>query len=360
VKSFLGLCSFFRRTIPNFSLIALPLTKLTRQDSNWKSGALPSDALKSFHILKQKLCERPCLAPVDFDREFIITVDASSKALGCILSQVGADGIERPNAFASRSLNATEVKYAPTHLESLAILWACRHFKPYLVGKHFTIRTDHKPLMALNKANGYALDRINAELQEYLPYTIKYLKGSEMPADGLSRLPSINLIDKKQLPWIMDLSMEQLLKLQQDDKWIKALVCYKRFNLRPNNPSLWNYVQGLKEAVEFEKGVAGIRKNGLFLALAPYHLRASLLNLAHDDKLSGHLGWEKTYGRLQLAWYWPNMRQDIIDYCRSCHICQSVNNPHSKRPVAMRGLPPVTRFNERVCATEYHAGVKFI
>ena len=98
IRRFLGTCSFFRRTIPHFASIASPLTRLTRQDSGYLSGELPPDAQESFRVLKQKLCERPCLAPVDFNREFIVTTDASGVGLGCILSQVGEDGLEHPCA----------------------------------------------------------------------------------------------------------------------------------------------------------------------------------------------------------------------------------------------------------------------
>ena len=68
------------------------------------------------------------------------------------------------------------------------MLWGCRHFKAYLLGQHFTLRTDHKPLTALNKTQGATLERLLAELEEFLPFTVEYLNGDQMPADGLSRL----------------------------------------------------------------------------------------------------------------------------------------------------------------------------
>ena len=127
---------------------------------------------------------------MNFKKEFILTIDASCEGLGAILSQVGDDGIERPNAFASRALRDNEKKYAPFYLENMAVLFGCRYFKPYLVGsKHFTIRTDHQPICsALGKTQNNALARMQAELQEYLPFRIQYLHGSIMPSDALSRL----------------------------------------------------------------------------------------------------------------------------------------------------------------------------
>jgi hypothetical protein len=70
IRQFLGLCSFFRRTIESFDQTAGPLTKLTRKDSAWKGGPLPEDAQKAFEKLQSKLSSRPCLTPVDFDRVY--------------------------------------------------------------------------------------------------------------------------------------------------------------------------------------------------------------------------------------------------------------------------------------------------
>jgi hypothetical protein len=120
-------------------------------------------------------------------------VDSSKMGVGGILSQ-RHNGIEHPCAYASRTLSETEKKYSASHLEAFGILWCCRHFKPYLVAKEFTIRTDHKPLLCLN-TNKNALNQIQAQLDEFLPYKLEYLQGDKMPADGLSRMNRIcNLI----------------------------------------------------------------------------------------------------------------------------------------------------------------------
>ena len=61
IKQFIGLCSFFRRVIPNFSEVAAPFNKLVRKDSGYSKGALPAEALKSFQDLKKLLSSRPCV-----------------------------------------------------------------------------------------------------------------------------------------------------------------------------------------------------------------------------------------------------------------------------------------------------------
>jgi hypothetical protein len=156
----------------SFAQTAGPLTKLTRKDSAWKGGPLPEDAQKAFEQLQSKLSSRPCLTPVNFDREFILTVDSSSIGVGTILSQFNNKGIEHPCAYASRVLTQAETSYSPCHLEASGLQWSTWHFRPYLIGRHFTIRTDHKPLVSMNKTHSLALDRIYAELIDTLPFTI--------------------------------------------------------------------------------------------------------------------------------------------------------------------------------------------
>ena len=93
IRAFIGLTSFFRRTIPNYSSLSSSLNKLVRKDSKFKAGPLPIEAKKSFEALKIALTSRPCLAPVNFNKEFIVTTDASESHYGSCLSQIGSDGL---------------------------------------------------------------------------------------------------------------------------------------------------------------------------------------------------------------------------------------------------------------------------
>ena len=189
LRGFLGLGSFFRRSIRSFALIASPLTRLTRKDSGWTGGPMPRDAVLAFHALKDALCSRPCLAPVDWDRQFIVTVDtASERGIGAILSQIGADGVERPCAYASRALTPKERGGSAFSSELGGLVWAARYYRPYITGTPWLARTDHKSLLALNNARSPVLTRLQAEMESFLPYTLQYLRGADMPSDGLSRM----------------------------------------------------------------------------------------------------------------------------------------------------------------------------
>lgn len=68
----------------------------------------------------------------------------------------------------------------------------------------------------------------------------------------------------------------------------------------------------------------------VFQYLAPSHKREELLQLAHDQPCSGHLGRNKTMERVQERFYWPGWVQDVEHYVTTCTICQEIKaKPHS-------------------------------
>ncbi|XP_037870373.1 uncharacterized protein LOC119629252 [Bombyx mori] len=187
IKSFLGLVSYYRRFIPDFSKIAKPLTSLLKKETpfNWEN-----QQQISFDLLKQKLTTAPVLAYPDFSQPFLLTCDASNHAVGSVLSQ-GPVGKDRPIAFASRTLNRSEVHYSTTEKELLAILFGCKTFRPYLYGRKFQIITDHRPLKWLfnHKDPSSKMQRWRLKLEEF-DYEIIYRKGKlNSAADALSRYP---------------------------------------------------------------------------------------------------------------------------------------------------------------------------
>ena len=187
IRGFFGLCSFFRRAIKDFSILSSDLNKLVRKNSGYTKGPLPEQAKQSFLRLQKALISKPCLAAVNFNKEFILTCDASATHYGACLSQKGADNIERPCAYASKLLSEKEAKQAPGFRERASLAFALRHFNPYLVGKEFLIRTDHKPNLSIVKGKTKVYDTLTDEILSYLPFRMEYLNGSKMFADVLSR-----------------------------------------------------------------------------------------------------------------------------------------------------------------------------
>ena len=130
LQSFLGLASYYRRFVPNFSKIAEPSYCLTKKGVVFSFDEMPQKALKS---LKEHLMSAPVLAYPKFSEPFIITTDASKSGIGAVLSQI-LDKEEKPINFASRSLNAAEKNYSTIERECLAIVLALHYFRPYIYG----------------------------------------------------------------------------------------------------------------------------------------------------------------------------------------------------------------------------------
>ena len=187
VRSFLGLANFYRRFVPNFTDIAAPLSDLTgtKVQFSWNSTHQ-----QTFEKLKLMLTSPPVMSyPTKHDK-FILTTDASDTGLGAVLSTECGTVIE----FASRSLSSPEKNYATIEKECLAIVWAVRKFKHYLIGAHFIIQTDHKPLEWLessksSKAHSQRLERWSLELRGF-DFTLVHRPGSlNDNADALSQRP---------------------------------------------------------------------------------------------------------------------------------------------------------------------------
>ncbi|KAL6421457.1 hypothetical protein ACFW04_012928 [Cataglyphis niger] len=142
VRQFLGMASWYRRFIANFSTIAAPLTNLTKKNAKWKWGVEETTA---FRELKKTLVSAPVLACPDFARRFVLQTDATASGLGAVLTQNFEEG-ERVIAYASRTRNSAEKNYSATELECLAVVWGIRRMKGYLEGYPFTVITDHQAL----------------------------------------------------------------------------------------------------------------------------------------------------------------------------------------------------------------------
>ena len=117
-------------------------------------------------------------------RETRLKCDASKSGLGACLEQKLDDGRWVPISFASRQLNAAEVKYSTSELELLAVVWSTHHFRYYLLGNRFELITDHKALLSAlrnNRANKTYQSRLVRWVDKLLPFDFKvtHLAGSE-------------------------------------------------------------------------------------------------------------------------------------------------------------------------------------
>ncbi len=234
IRSFVGLCNFFRTHIKDFTLIAAPLFKLTRNDSGYKSGPLPEKALKDFYILQKQLTSEPVMAFPKSDRQYALITDAATGTadtpggLGAILTQVDNEGNFYAISFVSR------MNYSPFLLEAAAAVWGMDFFNEYLKGKRFILYTDHKPLEKLGHLLSKTLNRLQTALLEH-DFVIQYKKRSNMPADYLSRLPGA----KETIASIsaFDSFQADLYELQMQDEILQGIQTFRNTNQWPKTGS---------------------------------------------------------------------------------------------------------------------------
>jgi hypothetical protein len=190
LRSVLGLMSYYRRFIPNFSAVAEPLNSLLQKNVPFQWGPEQQTALDT---LKRMLTtEGLALKRVDPTKPLLLFTDWSKKGIGAVLAQVDADGNEHICACISRSLNKHERNYCSFKGELLAVVWACQTFRQYLHGVHVTVITDHEPLKWLISKKDLTgqYGRWAMILSDYDMTVVHRAGQAHANADALSRMPS--------------------------------------------------------------------------------------------------------------------------------------------------------------------------
>ena len=188
LRSFLGLASYYRKFVPCFAEIAVPLTNLTKKG---KPNTLEwgEDEERAFRCLKAKISNAPILHLPDVERPFVLRTDASETGIGAVLLQE-FDEEKFPVAFASRKLLDRERRYSTIERECLAVVWAVQKFEAFLYGREFVLEVDHEPLRAVRRGkltNGRVL-RWALTLQPFR-YRVQAIKGKDnVGADYMSRI----------------------------------------------------------------------------------------------------------------------------------------------------------------------------
>jgi len=145
VRQILGMGSYYRRFIKDFSLMVKPLTELTKKANAFIWSKYCQEA---FENLKQAFISPEIMGYPTDQGDFILDTDACDSAIGAVLSQI-QDGRPRVIAYGSRTLNKAERNYCTTDKELLAVRYFIEYYRQYLLGRPFTVRTDHQALIWL-------------------------------------------------------------------------------------------------------------------------------------------------------------------------------------------------------------------
>ncbi|XP_072178114.1 uncharacterized protein [Diadema setosum] len=149
LQRFLGMCGFYRRFVPNFSHLVVPLTDLLKKGTTFLWSASCQDA---FQKLKAVLMNDPVLIAPNFERSFQLATDASDRGVGAVLLQDDDNGHSKPVCFFSKKLNRHQQKYSTVEKECLSVVLAVQHFEAYLDGgRDIVVYTDHNPLTFLER-----------------------------------------------------------------------------------------------------------------------------------------------------------------------------------------------------------------
>lgn len=247
VKRFVAFANYYRKFIPHFAEITIPLNKLCRKGIiyDWSN-----ECDESFKKLKQSLIRPPILQYPDFskDNEFILRTDASGMAIGSMLCNKN----DLPIAYASRSLNKAEINYPTIEKELLAIVWSVKYFRPYLFGKKFTIMTDHKPLVYLFGMNNPSsrLLKFRLIMEEY-DYNIEYVKGvNNVAADALSRIVITSEDLKDMNSKMVNVITRSMSRKEKEAKDNNSLVDNIATDTRTDHPKIVEILKKPKNCVE--------------------------------------------------------------------------------------------------------------
>lgn len=188
LRIFLGTLGYYRKFIRDYARITKPLTVQLKKEN--EKVVHTREFVEAFEKCRTILTSSDVLGFPDFDKQFIVTTDASQFAVGAVLSQK-QNGKDKPLAFASRTLTKTETNYSTIEKELLAIIFAVKYFRPYIYGRKFLLVTDHKPLTYI-----FSMSHENARLIRWrlilseFDFDIQHEKGkNNVVADGLSRIP---------------------------------------------------------------------------------------------------------------------------------------------------------------------------
>ena len=353
VQAFLGLTGYYRRFIQNYAKIAEPLLKQIRNIKNERNTnhhvVWDNECAMAFETLKDKLTSSPIMNTPNFQYPFTLELDACAYGIGAVLAQE-YDGKKFVVSYASRTLSSAERNYGATEREALAIVWATKHFRPYIEGMEVSIRTDCQALQWMKEAKDVTgrLARWAMHLTAFQIKEINYRPGKiNTNADSLSRYPppdstSSNGEELSEIQTVINLwqstnILDGIKTEQQKDKKLKPIIDELVASPTPtfsSNRSAYVLINNLLYKIRKSNKNQDHRViSNKHLLVIPSSMQNDLITWAHDHPMAGHAGRTKTMYRLSSRVFWAAMRRDVYKYVQTCTLCQQYK--YNNQPLAM-------------------------
>ncbi|GBG59535.1 hypothetical protein CBR_g49795 [Chara braunii] len=325
VRSFLGLASYYRKFVRNFSAVVAPLTNLTKKDTPFLWSL---HCQMAFARLKQALTRAPVLKLPDPTLPFVLTTYASQYGIGAVLQQHDGNGL-RPVEFMSKKIKTQKLQDSTYEKELYALVSALKHWKHFLLGRHFKIFSDHSTLQWL-KSQGELNDKLARYIQfiDLFDFELKHKKGSyNKVADALSRRPdSFALISSTHS--FGEEVRQTIARLLAQDPTYGPIVR----NLRTDPNSEPGYARSSDLLYTYSRGEERL------CIPEDQQLRTLLMSECHDAR--GHFGFLKSYAALSQHFFWKEMRSDMLRYVDTCELCQR-NKVQRKPPLGLLKPLPI-------------------
>jgi hypothetical protein len=330
LKSFLGMCGYYRKFVKGFSEIAAPLFDLTKADQ--REYAWREIHQQSFEQLRNALLNGPVLKLPDHNKDWIMYCDASGQCVGGVLAQHDDNGDLRPVLFMSHKLSGAELNWPVHDKEMYAIIYMLKQCRMYVQGKHVTIYTDHRSLEHFMTQP--SLSPRQTRWMEYLAsydWNIVYKQGKyNVVADALSRRPTNNDEENKcnvlqvfavSAPIVVDNFMDEVKDGYDNDEACEQV-------LKNGGTPLLSVRDGY------------IYKGSRLYIPCIDSIKKRLLVEYHDAVGSGgHRGAAATHHKLIQHYYWPHMYEEVVTYVRECHECQASKSVNQLPSGLLQPLP---------------------
>mgnify|MGYP003389980841 FL=1 len=370
VRAFVGLASYYRRFVRGFAEVAAPLHELTKKNAKF---CWEEKHQAAFEILKQKLVQAPVLVAPDDEHRYILDTDASDHAMGAVLS-MEIDGEERPVAYASRVFSKCQRNYCVTRRELLAVVTFLRVFKQYLLGRPFTVRTDHSALQWFRRSKEpIGQPGMWLETMEEFEFEIEHRPATKHGnADALSRRPCAKqscychdleayqpdgsmLIRAAgiQLADIFDLglSSEELVKAQGEDTELSVIYArlkqglpkpqWEEVALRTEGTkTLWHQWERLavKNDVLYRRWDSAYGAEVSWQVVLPASLRKAFVQRVHEGMTGGHMALKKTQNQVSRRAYWPGWKVEVAKLLKACVPCAQYHRGGPPRSVPLKPM----------------------